>query len=280
MKAQIDVGAMAANSAPTTGQTFAKLRGWVLHNLPLIAVFALLFLIWEVGVRAFGVAEYILPRPSVILGKIVANAGLLAAHAGATFIEIALGFGLSVVVGVGLAAVIVHSAFLERLIMPLLVSLKTIPKVALAPILIIWFGYGLLPKVLIAFLISFFPIVISSVIGLRSAEKEMIHLVRSMGASQAQTFFKIRLPKALPSIFGGFRIAMIQAVVGAIVAEYLAAEKGLGYLQLVAQSRLDMPLLFASVVVLSLLGIVLFNLVALTERLMTPWAARTGESPE
>ena len=280
MRAQTDLPPMAANSAPATARTFARFRGWVLHNLPLIAVFALLFLGWEAGVRVFGIAEFILPRPSVILEKIAANAGLLATHTVATFVEIALGFGLSVVVGIGLATVIVHSPFLERLIVPLLVSLKTIPKVALAPILIIWFGYGLMPKVLIAFLISFFPIVISSVIGLRSAEKEMIYLVRSMGAGRAQTFFKIRLPKALPSIFGGFRVAMIQAVIGAIVAEYLAAERGLGYLQLVAQSRLDMPLLFASVVVLSLLGIALFNLVALTERLMTPWASYSGETPE
>lgn len=280
MSTQTDLATMQAGAARDSGQLLARAWAWLLHNLPLIVVFASLFLVWEVGVRVFGVAEFILPRPSVILDKIVANAGLLVTHTGATFVEIALGFGLSVIVGVGLATVIVHSAFLERLIVPLLVSLKTIPKVALAPILIIWFGYGLMPKVLIAFLISFFPIVISSVIGLRSAEKEMIYLVRSMGASRAQTFFKIRLPKALPSMFGGFRVAMIQAVIGAIVAEYLAAEKGLGYLQLVAQSRLDMPLLFASVVVLSLLGIALFNLVALTERLMTPWAARAGESAE
>ena len=130
-----------------------------------------------------------------------------------------------------------------------------------------WLGYGIMPKVMVAFLISFFPIVINSVIGMRSAEKEMIYLVQSMGANELTTFLKIRLPKALPSIFGGLKVGMGQAVVGATVGEFIAAERGLGYLQLISQVRLDTPLLFAAVVVLSLLGVLLFNLVAMIERI-------------
>src|SRR6516165_8380005 len=130
---------------------------------------------------------------------------------------------------------------------------------------------GILPKVMVAFLISFFPIVISAVVGMRSAEKEMIYLVQSMGANELTTFLKIRLPKALPSIFGGLKVGMGQAVVGATVGEFIAAEHGLGYLQLISQVRLDTPLLFAAVVVLSLLGVLLFNLVAWVERLAVPW---------
>jgi NitT/TauT family transport system permease protein len=152
-----------------------------------------------------------------------------------------------------------------------MVSLQTIPKVALAPILVMWLGYGILPKVMVAFLISFFPIVISAVVGMRSAEKEMIYLVQSMGANELTTFLKIRLPKALPSIFGGLKVGMGQAVVGATVGEFIAAEQGLGYLQLISQVRLDTALLFAAVVVLSLLGVLLFNIVAWAERLALPW---------
>jgi NitT/TauT family transport system permease protein len=161
-----------------------------------------------------------------------------------------------------------------------MVSLQTVPKVALAPILVMWLGYGIMPKVMVAFLISFFPIVINSVIGMRSAEKEMIYLVQSMGASELTTFIKIRLPKALPSIFGGLKVGMGQAVVGAVVGEFIAAENGLGYLQLIAQVQLDTPLLFAAVVVLSLLGVLMFNVVAWIERLVLPWNRVTTEVAE
>src|SRR5712675_772382 len=133
---------------------------------------------------------------------------------------------------------------------------------------------------IVAFLISFFPIVINSVIGMRSAEKEMIYLVQSMGASELTTFLKIRLPKALPSIFGGLKVGMGQAVVGATVGEFIAAEQGLGYLQLISQVRLDTALLFAAVVVLSLLGVLLFNAVAFIERIALPWNRVTTEVVE
>jgi NitT/TauT family transport system permease protein len=193
-----------------------------------------------------------------------------------TLQEVILGFGLSVCVGIPLAILIVYSRLFERVAFPLMVSLQTIPKVALAPILVMWLGYGIMPKVMVAFLISFFPIVISSVVGMRSAEKEMIYLVRSMGAGEIKTFLKIRLPNALPNIFAGLKIGIGQAVVGATVGEFIAAERGLGYLQLIAQVRLDTPLLFAAVVVLSLMGVLLFQVVALIERIAIPWnRART-----
>ena len=135
-----------------------------------------------------------------------------------------------------------------------------------------WLGYGLMPKITVAFLISFFPIVINAVIGLRSTEREMIFLAQSLGASELTTFLKFRLPKALPSIFGGLKIGIGQAIVGATVGEFIAAERGLGYLQLISQVRLDTPLLFAAVVVLSGLGVILFKVVAIVERLALPWA--------
>src|SRR6266566_5478092 len=192
--------------------------------------------------------------------------------------EIVLGFGMSVAIGIPLAVLAVYSRIFERVAFPFMVSLQTIPKVALAPILVMWLGYGILPKVMVAFLISFFPIVISAVVGMRSAEKEMIYLVQSMGANELTTFLKIRLPKALPSIFGGLKVGMGQAVVGATVGEFIAAEQGLGYLQLISQVRLDTPLLFAAVVVLSILGVLLFNVVGLVERLALPWSRVATQS--
>ncbi len=264
-------------TSPAPSGKFAE---WVNRSGPVLAIFALVFALWEAAVRALSVPEYILPSPSVIVAKIVVSWQLLLANAFVTFQEILIGFGLSVLIAIPLAIAVVYSRVFERVAFPFMVSLQTIPKVALAPILVMWLGYGIMPKVMVAFLISFFPIVINSVIGMRSAEKEMIYLVQSMGASELTTFLKIRLPKALPSIFGGLKVGMGQAVVGATVGEFIAAEQGLGYLQLIAQVRLDTPLLFAAVVVLSLLGVLLFNVVAFIERIALPWNKVATEAVE
>src|SRR6202048_4102193 len=258
----------------------SALGGWINRNAPVLCVFAAIFAGWELAVRTLGIPDFILPSPSVIVVKIFVSWQLLLVNAFVTLEEILLGFALSVLIAVPLAVAVVYSRIFERVAFPFLVSLQTIPKVALAPILVIWLGYGIMPKVMVAFLISFFPIVINSVIGMRSAEKEMIYLVQSMGASELTTFLKIRLPKALPSIFGGLKVGMGQAGVGATGGELLAAENGLGYLQLISQVRLDTPLLFAAVVVLSILGVLLFNIVGLVERLALPWrrVATRGES--
>ena len=248
-----------------------SLRIWAARNGPVLAIFAILFVLWELAVWLFQVPDFVLPAPSVIVAKIIATWQLMLVNAFVTAKEIVLGFGMSVAIGIPLAVLVVYSRTFERVAFPFMVSLQTIPKVALAPILVMWLGYGILPKVMVAFLISFFPIVIAAVVGMRSAEKEMIYLVQSMGANELTTFLKIRLPRALPSIFGGLKIGMGQAVVGATVGEFIAAEHGLGYLQLISQVRLDTPLLFAAVVVLSLLGVVLFKAVAVAERFALPW---------
>jgi NitT/TauT family transport system permease protein len=259
---------VAADNAPLTA---SRAAGWINRNGPVLAVFAAIFALWEIGVRAFAIPDYLLPGPLLIASKIVSSWQLLLLNAIVTLEEILSGFLLSVAVAIPLAVAVVYSRLFERVAFPFMVSLQTIPKVALAPILVIWLGYGILPKVMVAFLISFFPIVINSVIGMRSAEKEMIYLVQSMGAGELTTFLKIRLPKALPSIFGGLKVGMGQAVVGATVGEFIAAENGLGYLQLISQVRLDTTLLFAAVVVLSFLGVLLFNIVGWIEQLVLPW---------
>jgi len=249
----------------------AGLGAWITRQGPVLAIFAVIFAVWEFAVWLFHVPDFVLPSPSMIVDKMIVTWQLLLVNALVTAQEIALGFGLSIVLGIPLAIAVVYSRIFERVAFPFMVSLQTIPKVALAPILVMWLGYGILPKIMVAFLISFFPIVISAVVGMRATEKEMVYLVQSMGASELTTFLKIRLPKALPSIFGGLKVGIGQAVVGATVGEFIAAEQGLGYLQLVSQVRLDTPLLFAAVVVLSLLGVLMFNIVAWAERLALPW---------
>ena len=262
---------MAIGATTAAPMKIGRMRAWIVNSGPVLGIFLAIFLLWELCCRLFKVPDFILPSPSVIIDKIVTSWWLLLVNGLVTAQEIVVGFGMSVVIGIPLAVLVVYSRVFERVAFPFMVSLQTIPKVALAPILVMWLGYGILPKVMVAFLISFFPIVIGAVVGMRSAEKEMIYLVQSMGANELTTFLKIRLPRALPSIFGGLKVGIGQAVVGATVGEFIAAEHGLGYLQLISQVRLDTALLFAAVVVLSLLGVLLFNIVAWVERLALPW---------
>jgi NitT/TauT family transport system permease protein len=253
---------------------------WITNSGPVLGIFIAIFVLWEASCRLFNVPDFILPSPSIIIEKIVTSWQLLLLNGLFTAEEIVLGFSMSVVTGIPLAVMAVYSRLFERVAFPFMVSLQTIPKVALAPILVMWLGYGVLPKVMVAFLISFFPIVIAAMVGMRSTEKEMIYLVQSMGANELTTFLKIRLPRALPTIFGGLKIGIGQAVVGATVGEFIAAEHGLGYLQLISQVRLDTALLFAAVVMLSLLGVLLFYIVAGIERLALPWSRLRTEMVE
>lgn len=241
---------------------------------PILVLLAALML-WEVGVRVFKVPAYILPPPSQIAAVIQEKLPLLLKHGWVSTTEIVLGFLLSVVVGIPLAlATCLWPAF-ARSVYPLLVSSQAVPKMAVAPLFIVWFGFGLMPKVLIAFLIAFFPIVINTVVGLAAIEPEKIYLARSMGLSGTATFFKIRLPNALPSIFGGLKIAITLAVVGAVVGEFVGGDAGLGYLLMSANGSMDTPLLFAGLVGLTLIGVVLFMAIEIAERFAIPWHAST-----
>jgi NitT/TauT family transport system permease protein len=233
--------------------------------------------VWEAGTRMLGVPAFLLPPPSAIGVSFMANAPLLLFHGWITTAEILLGFALSIVVGIPLALAIFLWPAFSRAILPLLVSSQAMPKVAVAPLLLVWFGFGLLPKVLIAFLIAFFPIVINTAVGLASIEPEKIYLARSMGFGATATFFKIRLPNALPAIFGGLKISITLAVVGAVVGEFVGGDAGLGYLLMVANGSMDTQLLFAGIVALTVLGVVLFLLVELAERLAIPRHIISGD---
>ncbi|MHB0886682.1 MAG: ABC transporter permease [Bacillota bacterium] len=257
-----------SKGGPSTG---ARVRLWLMDKGTPVLVMALLFLAWEVAVRVFKVPQFVLPGPWEIVSRMFIDWRLILQNATVTIEETLVGFAVSALIGIPLAIGIVYSPLFEKVSYTVIVSLQTIPKVALAPILVLWFGYGLMPKVAVAFLISFFPIVISTVVGLRSVEQEMIYLARSLGASELQTFVKIRFPKALPSTFGGLKVGIGEAVVGSVVGEFIAAEKGLGYLQLVSNVHLDTVLTFAAVIAISLVGVVLFYAMSAVERLVIPW---------
>src|ERR687888_1193916 len=240
------------------------------YAYPLGAALAL-FGAWEAFVRIGAISPLLLPAPTEVLATVVKEFPVLLHMSAITAGEFVLGFALSVLVGLPLGALIVYARPIELAIYPLLVAFQTMPKAAIAPIFVVWLGAGINSKILIAFTIAFFPIVIDTAIGLRSAAPETIHLVRSMGASAFQVFWYVRFPNALPAIFGGLKVASTLAVVGAIVGEFVSADKGLGYLVLVANGELNTRLVFACVLMLSVLGILFYFLVEAIERLVVSW---------
>lgn len=233
------------------------------------------FVLWEICCRVFEIPEFILPSPTTTILTVVKKWDLFAKHSLVTFYETGAGFLMAVAFGVFIAAVIVVIPVLADLIMPLLLISQLVPKVAIAPILLIWFGYGLFPKIFIAFLIAFFPIVVNTAAGLASVERPMLDLARSLEATRWQIFAKFRIPVALPEMFSGMKIAITLAVIGAIIGEFVGGSSGLGYLILIANSELDTPLAFGALLLLSLGGILLYAAVELLERLVIPWNKST-----
>jgi NitT/TauT family transport system permease protein len=185
--------------------------------------------------------------------------------------EVLAGFLAAALVAIPLAMLVVVSPVLERLIYPPMVATQSIPKIALAPLFIVWFGFGTTPKIAVAFLISFFPVVVDTIVGLRSIDPAMVQLARSMGAPPYRIFLRLRLPNALPSVFAGLKVASTLAVVGALTGEFIGSDRGLGYVLVQSSAQLDTPLLFATLVTLSLLAMAFFFLVEGLERLLIPW---------
>lgn len=226
---------------------------------------------WELFVRLAQVSPLLLPAPSEVLITIGMNFSLLLQMSAVTAAEFLLGFLLALIVGIPLGALVVFSRPVRLAVYPLLVAFQTIPKAAVAPIFIVWLGAGMTSKVLIALAISFFPIVIDTVIGLRSAQPETIYLVRSMGAGPLKVFWYVRFPAALPAIFGGLKVASTLAVVGAIVGEFVSADRGLGYLVLVANGELNTRLVFGCVVMLTVLGTLFYGILEVAEKFAVRW---------
>lgn len=234
--------------------------------VPLLSIFSLL-LAWEGAVYLFNVPIYMLPPPSKVAHLAVSESPLLFRHALSTSWAILLGFGIAVLVGIPIATLMIYSASFHRGIYPILITAQVLPKVALAPLFIVWFGFGLIPKVLMTFLIAFFPIVVDTLAGLSAVRPESLMLLRSMGGSRWQSFWKVRLPTALPHIFSGLKIAMTFAVVGAIVAEFVASESGLGYVLVEARASLNMVLVFAAIIWLIAIGFIFYFAVEVAEKI-------------
>lgn len=237
-----------------------------IESLAAPALALALLLAWQIAVPLFNVSEFVLPTPFDILKRTVTDYRLLLSHCWVTAAEVVAGFLCAATVGILTALAVFYSRIVERAVYPLLVAMQTVPKVALAPLVILYLGYDWGPKLFLSFLISFFPIVVATVVGLKSLDRGYANLVKSMGASEAQVFLKVRLPAALPSIFGSFKVALSLAVIGAVLGEYVAAERGLGYLQLQANANFDVTLNFAAVFVIALLGVNLYSIILFVEK--------------
>jgi NitT/TauT family transport system permease protein len=251
------------------------LARWIRLNAYVVLAYLLAGVAWQGASAVFHIPGFILPSPTAILERAWHSSSQLVTHSGITLAEVLEGFLLGAAVSIPLGILVVYSPLLERLIYPFLVAFQAIPKVALAPILVVWFGFGPASKVTLAFVTAMFPIVVNTVIGMKQTPPELVYLMRSLRASESQIFLKVRLYTAAPYIFAGFKIGITLAVVGAIVGEFIASNGGLGYMLLAANNSIDTPLLFAIVVVLSALSIVLYYAVEVFEALLLPRPLRS-----
>ena len=242
------------------------------YLLPAALALVMLAIAWELWTRVGEVSPYIVPRLSVVLERLFGDVGFFARNGGITMWEALAGFGLGSAVAVGGATVMAHSRFLERSLFPLAVLVKVTPIVAYAPLLIIWFGFGTFPIVLVAALITFFPVLVNAMIGLRSVNPGALDFFHSLHASRAEIFLKLRVPSSLPYLFAAFRISIPLSVIGAVVGEWFSGgDRGLGSIIFVAQHNLDMPTLFSAVLTLAFIGIGLTILTAYLERRTLFW---------
>lgn len=260
-----------SSEAVTATKPERSLGAALLARLTPFAGVLVFLVLWEIGVIVSKAPAYLLPPPTTIIATMIDEFPKLLRHSWVTTYEMLVGYGLAVAVAVPLAVAITASQRFDKFIMPTLLFFQVVPKVAIAPLFLVWFGVGTLPKVLVAFLISFFPIVIDAAVGLRSMSSEMNDLARSMGASRLQVFAQFRLPTSLPYLFSGLKVAATLAVAGAVVGEFVGADKGLGYLLLVTNSNLETALMFATLFALTFIGLIFFYIVEVLETLLIPW---------
>ena len=238
---------------------------------PLAGV-AVIVVAWELYTWAFQINRIVLPSPSDIYHASIVNWKTLLAQSWPTFLESVLGFALAVVIGIPIAVCVANSRLLNLTLYPILIATQSVPKVAIAPIVLVWFGLGMQSKLVIAFLVAFFPMVVDTAAGMRATPPGLLELARSLRASRLQIFMKVQFPAALPFVFAGAKVAVTLAVIGAVIVEFVGSVNGLGNLLLAANSQLDSPLAWAALLWLSLLGILLFAAVVVAERLVMPWA--------
>ncbi|MBP2330304.1 NitT/TauT family transport system permease protein [Kibdelosporangium banguiense] len=239
--------------------------------LPLLGLAAVIGL-WWLATIVFGIEKFLLPSPKDVFDAYVLHQRFLLDQAWVTLLETVQGFALSIVVGVPIALLIVSSRILERMIYPLLLAVNAVPKIAIAPILLVWLGFGTLPKVIMVFLVCFFPIVISTATGMKSTPTELVDLMRCMDSSRSQEFFKLRLRYAMPQVFVGLKVAISLAVIGAVIGEFVGAKAGLGYVIVQSGASVDTALAFAAMTLLAIMSIALFYGLVYLERVILPWS--------
>src|SRR5213076_3535571 len=218
----------------------------------------MLVVLWDVTIRLAKIPPYLIPPPLAVAKQLFAEWPMLWRETLPTLYATLGGFALSALIGVPIAMWIAYSRLVESFVYPLLVFSQSVPKVAIAPLFVVWFGFGITPKIISAFLLGFFPIVVSTVVGFKSVEREMLDLAHSMKATKLQIFMRISLPHALPSIFAGLKVSVTLAVVGAVVGEFVGSNSGIGYVLQIANGNFDLPLMFAALFVLSMMGVILF----------------------
>jgi NitT/TauT family transport system permease protein len=247
-------------------------RRALVRHLPSLGLFAVLLLAWQLAGPVFGIREYVLPGPVSVVRAALSRTIPWPTHLTITTLEILGGFALAGLAGVLLGVAVAWSPVAARALMPFLVFVNTLPKVAVAPLFLLWLGYGIVPNILIAALIGFFPVVINTAVGLTQVDEELLDLGRVFGAPTWKVFLKIRLPNALPYVLSALKITATAAVVGAVVGEFVASQAGLGMVIVNAQTNLNTPVAFAALVWISVVGLVLYGLVGLVARWWAPWA--------
>ena len=245
----------------------------VIHDWgPPLALLALVLAVWEAAARLGWVEDYLLPAPTEVARALVEDRDVLFADAWVTAQEVLLGFGLALAAGVGVAVLLHLSPMLRRALYPIVVASQAVPVIVIAPILVIWFGFGMGPKLMVIALICFFPITVNTLDGLRAVDRDQIRMLRTLGAGRWDTFRRLELPSALPYLFSGAKIAVAVAVIGAVFGELVGSDAGLGHVIQVGTAQLLTARVFAAVLLLAAMAIALFALVAAIERRAVPWA--------
>ena len=256
------------NPAPSKiGSVASRIRPWLTPVMILVGIVVL----WELWVQIWNIPKWQLPSPSEIALELAASRGLLLGHTLVTLEEIVLGFIAALAAGLLLATGIAYSRILERSVYPIVIASQTVPIIAIAPLLLIWVGYGIAPKVIVVALICFYPIAVNTVDGLKAVDPDMVNMVKTLGASRWQVFTKLQIPTAMPYMFSGIKVGISVSVIAAVIGEWVGASAGLGYLITYSQPLFLTARVFAAIVVLSAMGISLFVLASVVERMMLPW---------
>ena len=249
------------------------------HNKVLVplGITIAFFLLWEVLCWALKVDVFVLPRPSVIIASMWEHHAIIVSNSLQTFVTTMLGFGLAVVVGLLLGMLVGASPMVYQGVYPIMVGLNSIPKVAIVPILVIWFGIGAVPAVLTAFSIAFFPIMVNVATGLANMEPELRDVLRALGARKSHILWKVGVPRSMPFFFASLKVAIGMAFIGSVVSETMASNNGIGFLMMTASARFDVPLVFAGLFVIAIMGVGMYEFFAALERRVTFWALRNQE---